>query len=110
MYDTNYTRPTRRAVLALYRATPRPGDMGSRQAAALRAHEIPALVVWGARDPYLGVELAERQREAFPGARVVLFEDSGHWPFADDPARTARAVIPFLRSQATTSVTRGVPT
>ena len=101
MYAVNYTRPTRRAVLQLYRATPRPAEMAGRQAAALRPHDIPALVVWGARDPYLGVALAERQREAFPDARVVVFEDSGHWPFADDPERTAATIVPFLREQAT---------
>jgi pimeloyl-ACP methyl ester carboxylesterase len=100
MYDTNYTRPTRRAVLQLYRATPRPAEMAGRQAAALRPHEIPALVVWGARDPYLGVELAERQRRAFPTALVVVLADSGHWPFADDPERTAETILPFLRAQA----------
>jgi pimeloyl-ACP methyl ester carboxylesterase len=29
----------------------------------------------------------------------VVLEDSGHWPFADDPEGTAGAVIPFLRAQ-----------
>ncbi|MGH2978124.1 MAG: alpha/beta fold hydrolase [Solirubrobacterales bacterium] len=109
MYDVNFTRPTRRAVLKLYRATPRPAEMGGRQAAALRPHDIPALVVWGARDPYLGVELAQAQREAFPRARVVVLDDSGHWPFADDPQRTAGAIVPFLREQVTPSLTKGAP-
>jgi hypothetical protein len=26
-----------------------------------------------------------RQREAFPSAEIVVLEDSGQWPFADDP-------------------------
>jgi pimeloyl-ACP methyl ester carboxylesterase len=99
-YDVNFTRPTRRAVLKLYRATPNPDSDGRRQAEALRPHDIPALVVWGARDPYIGVAIADRQREAFPRADVRVFEDSGHWPFVDDPERTAAAVIPFLRDQA----------
>ena len=99
MYDVNFTRPTRRAVLKLYRASRDAAAMGARQAAALHPHDIPALVVWGARDPYLGLELAEAQREAFPSARIVVLEDSGHWPFADDPERTADAVVPFLREQ-----------
>jgi pimeloyl-ACP methyl ester carboxylesterase len=104
-YDVNFTRPTRRAVLKLYRATPDPGADGRRQAQALRSHDIPALVVWGARDPYIGVEVASRQREAFPRAQVLVFEDSGHWPFVDDPERTAAAVVPFLREQTTSSLT-----
>jgi hypothetical protein len=32
-----------------------------------------------------------------------VFEDSGHWPFADDPERTAAVVIPFLREQVSAS-------
>ena len=102
-YDVNFTRPTRRAVLKLYRATPDPDGDGRRQAEALRPHDIPALVVWGARDPYIGVEAASRQQDAFPRAQVHVFEDSGHWPFVDDPERTAQVVIPFLREQATST-------
>lgn len=107
MYDVNFTRPTRRAVLKLYRASSHPDRMGARQAAALAPHDIPALVLWGARDPYLGMDLADAQREAFPSARIVTFEDSGHWPFADDPERTAQTIVPFLREQVTRSQTRG---
>jgi pimeloyl-ACP methyl ester carboxylesterase len=106
-YDVNYTRPTRRAVLKLYRATPDPGGDGARHAEALRPHDIPALVVWGAHDPYLPVAVAARQRDAFPRAEVLVFEDSGHWPFADDPERTAGAVVPFLRAQLTPSPAKG---
>ena len=68
-YDVNFTRPTRRAVLKLYRATPDPDEDGRRQAEALRPHDIPALVVWGARDPYIGVETASGQPDAFPRRR-----------------------------------------
>jgi pimeloyl-ACP methyl ester carboxylesterase len=54
-------------------------------------------VVWGARDPYLPVSLAERQREAFPEAEVVVLNDSGHWPFADNADAVGKAVEEFLR-------------
>jgi pimeloyl-ACP methyl ester carboxylesterase len=106
-YDVNFTRATRRAVLKLYRATPDPGGDGLRHAEALRPHDIPALVVWGARDPYIGVEVASRQQDAFPRAQVHVLEDSGHWPFVDDPDRTTQIVIPFLREQVTSSPTKG---
>lgn len=97
LYD-DYDRGSRRAVLRLYRATP--SDAAGALAAPLRALDRPALVVWGAADPYIGVEQAERQRETFPRARVVVLEHSGHWPFADDPERVAAEVVPFLREQA----------
>ena len=112
IYDVNFTGPTRRAVLKLYRNTPHPDEDGRRQAAALRPHDIPALVMWGRQDPYLGAELAEAQREAFPRARLVMLDDSGHWPYVDDPRAVADAVIPFLREHAGSSPshTRGDPT
>jgi len=102
MYD-DYDRATRRAVLKLYRATDVGGasDVRARQlAATLHALDRPALVLWGAADPYIPVEQAERNREAFPSAVVQVMPDSGHWPFADDPEGAAAHVIPFLRQMA----------
>jgi flavin-dependent dehydrogenase/pimeloyl-ACP methyl ester carboxylesterase len=90
---------TDRAILSLYRAADDPAGVSRRHADALRPHEIPALVVWGAHDPYIPVALAERQREAFPDAQVVILDESGHWPFADDPDSVGRAVEPFLHER-----------
>jgi pimeloyl-ACP methyl ester carboxylesterase len=96
MYD-DADAGTKRAVLKLYRATDDPGAVGRRQADRLRSLNRPALVVWGARDPYLPVSLADCQREAFPEAEVVILDDSGHWPFADHPEAVAKPVEAFLR-------------
>lgn len=101
MYD-NFDRDTRRAVLEHYRAEANPGPDARRQADALRPHDVPALVVWGARDPYLGLDLAERQTQAFPSAQLVVLPDSGHWPFIDNPEAVAAHVIPFLREMTGT--------
>ena len=97
MYD-DMDSGTSRAVLNLYRATDDPGASGRRHAAALAPLARPALVVWGARDPYIPVAMAERQREAFPGAEIAILDDSGHWPFADHPEAVGRHVEPFLRA------------
>jgi pimeloyl-ACP methyl ester carboxylesterase len=99
LYDLYQDKGTRRAVLALYRNTPIAPHVAAI-APALREHPRPALVVWGAKDPYLKVRLAERQREVFREARVTILPASGHWPLADDPAAVAGAVVPFLREQA----------
>ncbi len=69
------------------------GDLSPR----LRALDRPALVVWGAQDPYISVEQAERQRESFPSAQVHVLADSGHWPMVDLPDRVREVVVPFLR-------------
>jgi pimeloyl-ACP methyl ester carboxylesterase len=101
MYD-DYDRATRRTVLKLYRATPDPGTSAAQVGAAIASLHKPALVVWGAKDPFVGVQFAERQREFFEVQDVVILEDSGHWPFQDDPERVEEAVMPFLAKQLET--------
>jgi pimeloyl-ACP methyl ester carboxylesterase len=96
MYD-DYDRATRRTVLRLYRATPDPGRTAAELGAAMAALQKPTLVVWGASDPFIGVEYAERQREFFDVQDVIVLADSGHWPFQDDPEQVRQAVVPFLR-------------
>jgi pimeloyl-ACP methyl ester carboxylesterase len=97
MYD-DFDVGTRRAVLRLYRAT-EPGRNAARLQGALRPLDRPTLVVWGARDPYIDVSYAERQRETFPSAAVHVLTESGHWPFADDPEGVAAIVVPFLQER-----------
>jgi pimeloyl-ACP methyl ester carboxylesterase len=98
MYD-DYDRETRRTVLKLYRATPNPGATAAELGAAIGELHKPALVVWGAADPFIGVEYAERQRDFFDVQDIVILKDSSHWPFQDDPARVDEVVLPFLRAQ-----------
>jgi pimeloyl-ACP methyl ester carboxylesterase len=98
MYE-DYDRTTRQTVLRLYRNTPDPGTTAAELGAAIAALRKPALVVWGAADPFLGVEYAERQREFFDVQEVVILERSSHWPFQDDPASVENAVLPFLAAQ-----------
>ena len=86
-------------MLRLYRNT-RDTQEGARQLTeALRPLDLPALVIWGAHDPYIPVEFAERQRQVFPRAEVKVLPGSGHWPFVDDPDAVSRIVLPFLRKQ-----------
>lgn len=95
----DFDRGTRRAVLRIYRSTDEVAAAAREVVAALRPLDLPALVVWGRADPYISVDMAERQREVFPSAEVVVLDESGHWPFADDPDGVAAAVAPFLRDQ-----------
>jgi pimeloyl-ACP methyl ester carboxylesterase len=97
IYEALRPWPTKRAVLKLYRATPAERLAAPRD--ALRALDRPALVIWATEDAYLPTEQAERQRQAFPSARVELLEGHGHWVFLEDAERLASLVIPFLREQ-----------
>lgn len=90
---------TKRAILKLYRAT---GDLDGRSRMLkklLLPIKPPTLVIWGAADPYLPVRYAHQQQETFPGAKVVVLPESGHFPFADDPQGVAEALVPFLQAQ-----------
>jgi pimeloyl-ACP methyl ester carboxylesterase len=103
VYD-EYDRNTRRTVLKLYRATPDPGVAAAELGAAIAELHKPALVVWGAADPYLGVEYAQRQGEFFEVEDVLILDDSSHWPFQDNPQAVEQAVVPFLRQQLSQSM------
>ncbi|MGH4014834.1 MAG: alpha/beta fold hydrolase [Pseudonocardiaceae bacterium] len=96
IYHDMQNPAVQRAVLRLYRATDiaAPSEHLHHQ---LRQLDRPALVVWGARDPYLSVRYAQRQRETFPDAEVVVLEDSGHWPMIDHPVAVEEPVLRFLR-------------
>jgi pimeloyl-ACP methyl ester carboxylesterase len=98
MYD-DYDRATRRTVLKLYRATPDPGESAGEVGKAIATLHKPALVVWGAKDPFIDVRYAERQREFFDVKETLILPESGHWPFQDDPERVREAVVPFLQGQ-----------
>jgi len=95
MYD-HYDRRTRKAVLALYRATDDPGGMSAALVQVFAEREVPALVIWGEHDAYLPSSFAARQREAFPAAEVHVLPVSGHWPFADAPETVERLFAEFL--------------
>jgi pimeloyl-ACP methyl ester carboxylesterase len=94
---SEYDRGTRRAAMRFYRATP--ADAMGLLAPKLESLDRPALVIWGRHDPFIPFEQAERQRESFPHADVVVLDDSGHWPHLDNPPRTEAEIVAFLARQ-----------
>ena len=56
----------------------------------------PTLVLWGGRDAVLPLALAQRFVADIPGARLQVFDDLGHVPQEEDPARTVAVVQAFL--------------
>ncbi len=98
----NFDKKTKRAVLRLYRDTDvskMNSTLVKKAVKSLLPRNIPCLVVWGVEDPYVPVKYAEAQKEFFPEAEVILFEDSGHWPFIDNPERFEKVLTDFLRKQ-----------
>jgi pimeloyl-ACP methyl ester carboxylesterase len=60
------------------------------------ASKMPSLIVWGRHDRIIPVEHAEPAHELMPGSRLVLFDESGHFPHLDDPLRFARTLEAFI--------------
>jgi len=60
-----------------------------------RLADIPALIVWGTKDPAFPPHLLARWREALPHARVVELP-AGHWPQEEAPEDVLDAVRGFL--------------
>ena len=85
----------RRAILELYRS----GDFEKLvpYEGCVAALGVPALVVWGARDPFAGVQLAHRFHAELPGSELVIVDDAGHFVWEDAPEQTTRALVDFLQ-------------
>jgi pimeloyl-ACP methyl ester carboxylesterase len=88
-----FDQGTQRAILRLHR------DAGEARLAAAGARlgelRVPALVIWGARDPWLASEHGEAYAAALPQASLERLPDAGHWPWLDQPGVVDR-VASFL--------------
>ncbi|MBY0230628.1 MAG: alpha/beta hydrolase [Gemmataceae bacterium] len=79
--------------LAWYRAARRfPRDLSDPP----QEVSAPTLLVWGERDPYLGVGLAEGLDRWVPGLRIERLADASHWVQNDAHERVSRFLIGFL--------------
>lgn len=62
----------------------------------LASIDVPSMVCWGRHDALLPVTGAEYLREHTPGAHLVVFENSGHCPFLEEPEAFNSAVSVFV--------------
>jgi pimeloyl-ACP methyl ester carboxylesterase len=78
-----FDQGTQRAVLRLYRSAPE--DALARVGEGLGAITCPALVLWGARDPYIPASFAQAFADALPDATARVVDNAGHWPWLQQP-------------------------
>jgi pimeloyl-ACP methyl ester carboxylesterase len=81
----------RRALLA--RAAQRRTGIFAERIPELK---LPTLILWGGRDRLIPPDDAERFHRDIAGSTLAIFEDLGHAPEEEDPARTVAAVKRFL--------------
>jgi len=58
--------------------------------------KLPTLIIWGGRDRLVPVEAAHRLHRDIAGSTLAIFDDLGHAPEEEDPARTVEVVRRFL--------------
>ena len=62
----------------------------------IREVRVPTLIIWGGRDGLIPVEYGGLFNRDIAGSQLVVFDDLGHVPQEEDPARTVAAVRSFL--------------
>lgn len=85
----------RRALLDRF-SQRRPGNLADR----IPQLKLPTLIVWGGRDRLIPLADAHRFHRDIAGSTLVIFDDLGHTPEEEDPARTVVAVRQFLQLPA----------
>jgi alpha-beta hydrolase superfamily lysophospholipase len=59
---------------------------------------VPVQLIWGEHDSVIPVSHASMAHAAMPGSRLEVFENSGHFPFHDEPDRFVEVVQHFIDS------------
>ncbi len=59
---------------------------------------VPTLVLWTDRNPFQGVDAAERLAQIIPGAKLYLVKNAAHWPQWEHPEEHDEVVLKFLES------------
>jgi pimeloyl-ACP methyl ester carboxylesterase len=89
----HFDQGTQRAILRLYRSSP--SEVLKKAGEHLSRLDMPSLVLWGMRDPYIPKRFAEEYTRALPDSELVELPDAGHWWWFDRPDAIER-VTDFL--------------
>jgi pimeloyl-ACP methyl ester carboxylesterase len=88
---TTRADPGLRVVSELWRSFSSPEHDLRAQAPSIT---VPALLIWGRRDPVIPPRLGKRAAASIPGSELVIL-DTGHAPHVSDPEGFAARLIPF---------------
>ena len=87
-----------RAMIDWYRAAVRTPPMSPADPRV----RVPALLIWGARDRFLGRGLARESLALCDDGRLEMIEEATHWVQHEEPSRVNRLLIDFLQSRGPT--------
>ncbi len=80
-------------------ARPAVSDLVSRldfTGAGITEIKVPTLILWGERDTWIPPEHAAFFHRDISGSQLVMYEELGHIPMEEDPARTSLDAARFL--------------
>ncbi|NWG73897.1 MAG: alpha/beta hydrolase [Rubrivivax sp.] len=90
-FELTLREGNRRALVQRLRQW-RPGEGAERVATIAQ----PTLIVWGGRDRLIPPAVGRWFDEQIADSTLVVFDDLGHVPHEEDPARTVQPVLDFL--------------
>jgi pimeloyl-ACP methyl ester carboxylesterase len=90
-FDLATRAGNREALVQRFRQA-QPGTDADR----ITALKVPTLILWGGRDRLIPPDHARWFHRDIAGSRLVMFDELGHVPHEEDPARTVAAVQAFL--------------
>jgi pimeloyl-ACP methyl ester carboxylesterase len=90
-FDLTLREGNRRALVRRFQQT----DFGA-DAGRITTLKVPTLIIWGGRDRLIPLDNAARFHRDIAGSELVVFEDLGHVPQEEDPARSVAAMEKFL--------------
>ncbi|MFN7979448.1 MAG: alpha/beta fold hydrolase [Vicinamibacterales bacterium] len=61
-----------------------------------RLRDVDAHILWGLKDSAFQPHILERWKTALPHARVVTFDNAGHWPHEETPEAYVRALASIV--------------
>jgi pimeloyl-ACP methyl ester carboxylesterase len=90
-WDFSRMEGSRPATLARFRLPP---DTYVRD--HVKRIKAPVLILWGADDRLLPLSAAKAWAHAIPGAKLIVYPQTGHMPMLERPQRSARDARDFL--------------
>ena len=66
---------------------------------------VPTLIVWGGRDAIIPAAHGAAAAAVLTGSRFELFEQAGHFPHCDEPARFTQLLLDFIDTTKPASLT-----
>jgi pimeloyl-ACP methyl ester carboxylesterase len=91
-YQLALREGNRRALMQRFRQNQRGQDAGR-----IRELKLPTLILWGGRDRLVPVAVAQQFQQDIAGSELVVFDELGHVPQEEDPARSVAPVKAFLQ-------------